>query len=91
MPNLANLMDIAATICELEVSMQIEANHSSTHQQDWEEAIAHLQSAETIVLHLLAAKSQRISGSTTQKPRFQLLRGGLGEKPQTSPGDVPSY
>lgn len=89
MPDLANLVDIAATICELEVSMQIEANHSSIHQQDWEEAIAHLQSAETIVLHLLAAKSQRISNSTPQKPRFQLLRGGLGEKPQTSPEDVP--
>lgn len=89
MPDLASLVDIAATICELEVSMQIEANHSSTHQQDWEEAIAHLQSAETIVLHLLAAKSQRISNSTTQKSRFQLLRGGLEEESQTSRGDVP--
>lgn len=89
MPDLANLMNIAATICELEVSMQIEADHSSIHQQDWEEAIAHLQSAETLVLHLLAAKSQRISDSTTQKPRFQLLQGGLEGEPQTRPRDIP--
>lgn len=89
MPDLANLVDIAATLCELEVSMQIEANHSSIHQQDWEAAIAHLQSAETLVLHLLAAKSQEISDSTLQKPTLQLLQGGLEKESQTRPQNTP--
>lgn len=82
MVDLANLTDIAANLCELEVLMQFEANHPSAPQQEWKQAIAHLRFAEAIVLHLLTAKSQDTSNSTAQQPNLQLLKGGLSRELQ---------